>query len=184
MGRTFFSHLQWQWQWPESVYMLILYVLTTFFCTFIRIAFVSNLVFWMLMLKTETLVVVAMELNPLEFLELLPDDGTAHFFLPHLLECSQRNLMTWGLYQTDRPILKDRPTNSSASMAQSQSTNSKHYKPLDNQSIEILWLLCCLRRPHYMVHALSIRFIEPLFNWMWHWYTGFIYNDRLQVVVS
>lgn len=42
----------------------------------------------------ETLVVVAMELNPLEFLELLPDDGTAHFFLPHLLECSQRNLIT------------------------------------------------------------------------------------------
>uniref|UniRef100_A0AAY4BEM2 Hermansky-Pudlak syndrome 3 protein n=1 Tax=Denticeps clupeoides TaxID=299321 RepID=A0AAY4BEM2_9TELE len=41
----------------------------------------------------ETLVVVAMELNPLEFLDLLPDDGTAHFFLPHLLECSQRNLM-------------------------------------------------------------------------------------------
>ncbi|XP_063056938.1 Hermansky-Pudlak syndrome 3 protein isoform X2 [Engraulis encrasicolus] len=42
----------------------------------------------------ETLVVVAMELNPLEFLELLPDDGTAAFFLPHLLECSQRHLMT------------------------------------------------------------------------------------------
>ncbi|XP_062412863.1 Hermansky-Pudlak syndrome 3 protein isoform X3 [Sardina pilchardus] len=42
----------------------------------------------------ETLVVVAMELNPLEFLELLPDDGAAQFFLPHLLECSQRNLMT------------------------------------------------------------------------------------------
>ncbi|XP_072517100.1 BLOC-2 complex member HPS3 isoform X2 [Salminus brasiliensis] len=42
----------------------------------------------------ETLVVVAMELNPLEFLDLLPDDGTAHFFLPHLLECSQRNLHT------------------------------------------------------------------------------------------
>ncbi|KAL2090245.1 hypothetical protein ACEWY4_014933 [Coilia grayii] len=42
----------------------------------------------------ETLVVIAMELNPLEFLELLPDDGTAQFFLPHLLECSQRNLMT------------------------------------------------------------------------------------------
>ncbi|XP_055799767.1 Hermansky-Pudlak syndrome 3 protein isoform X2 [Salvelinus fontinalis] len=41
----------------------------------------------------ETLVVVAMELNPLEFLDLLPDDGTVHFFLPHLLECSQRNLM-------------------------------------------------------------------------------------------
>lgn len=37
----------------------------------------------------ETLVVVAKELNPLEFLDLLPDDGTAHFFLPHLLECSQ-----------------------------------------------------------------------------------------------
>lgn len=42
----------------------------------------------------ETLVVAAKELNPLEFLELLPDDGTAHFFLPHLLECSQWNLMT------------------------------------------------------------------------------------------
>ncbi|KAI4898284.1 hypothetical protein NFI96_024413 [Prochilodus magdalenae] len=42
----------------------------------------------------ETLVVVAMELNPLEFLDLLPNDGTAHFFLPHLLECSQRNLLT------------------------------------------------------------------------------------------
>lgn len=42
----------------------------------------------------ETLVVAAKELNPLEFLELLPDDGTAHFFLPQLLECSQWNLMT------------------------------------------------------------------------------------------
>uniref|UniRef100_A0AAR2JVD4 HPS3 biogenesis of lysosomal organelles complex 2 subunit 1 n=1 Tax=Pygocentrus nattereri TaxID=42514 RepID=A0AAR2JVD4_PYGNA len=41
-----------------------------------------------------TLVVVAMELNPLEFLDLLPNDGTAHFFLPHLLECSQKNLLT------------------------------------------------------------------------------------------
>ncbi|KAJ8374350.1 hypothetical protein SKAU_G00049300 [Synaphobranchus kaupii] len=40
----------------------------------------------------ETLVVVAAELNPLEFLELLPDDGTAEFFLPHLLDCCQRNL--------------------------------------------------------------------------------------------
>ncbi|XP_064186263.1 Hermansky-Pudlak syndrome 3 protein isoform X1 [Anguilla rostrata] len=39
----------------------------------------------------ETLVTVAAELNPLEFLELLPDDGTAAFFLPHLLECCQRN---------------------------------------------------------------------------------------------
>ncbi|KAK7127228.1 hypothetical protein R3I94_018419 [Phoxinus phoxinus] len=37
----------------------------------------------------ETLLVAARELNPLEFLELLPDDGTAHFFLPHLLECCQ-----------------------------------------------------------------------------------------------
>ncbi|RXN33214.1 Hermansky-Pudlak syndrome 3 isoform X2 [Labeo rohita] len=37
----------------------------------------------------ETLVVASKELNPLEFLDLLPDDGTAHFFLPHLLECSQ-----------------------------------------------------------------------------------------------
>ncbi|XP_043078261.1 Hermansky-Pudlak syndrome 3 protein isoform X2 [Puntigrus tetrazona] len=37
----------------------------------------------------ETLAVAAKELNPLEFLDLLPDDGTAHFFLPHLLECSQ-----------------------------------------------------------------------------------------------
>lgn len=43
-------------------------------------------------LATETLVVVAAELNPLEFLELLPDDGTAAFFLPHLLECCQRNV--------------------------------------------------------------------------------------------
>ncbi|XP_017333887.1 Hermansky-Pudlak syndrome 3 protein isoform X2 [Ictalurus punctatus] len=42
----------------------------------------------------ETLAVVAMELNPLEFLDLLPDDGTAHFFLPHLLKCSQRHLLT------------------------------------------------------------------------------------------
>ncbi|XP_010865403.1 Hermansky-Pudlak syndrome 3 protein isoform X2 [Esox lucius] len=42
----------------------------------------------------ETLVVVAMELNPLEFLDLLPEDGTAEFFLPHLLDCSKRNLMT------------------------------------------------------------------------------------------
>ncbi|XP_052395611.1 Hermansky-Pudlak syndrome 3 protein isoform X1 [Carassius gibelio] len=37
----------------------------------------------------ETLVVAAKELNPLEFLDLLPDDGAAHFFLPHLLQCSQ-----------------------------------------------------------------------------------------------
>ncbi|XP_062868996.1 Hermansky-Pudlak syndrome 3 protein isoform X2 [Trichomycterus rosablanca] len=42
----------------------------------------------------ETLVVVAMLLNPVELLDLLPDDGTANFFLPHLLECSQKHLRT------------------------------------------------------------------------------------------
>ena len=47
-------------------------------------------------MTTETLVVVSMELSPLEFLDLMPDDGTAQFFLPHLLECSQRKLLTWG----------------------------------------------------------------------------------------
>ncbi|XP_047444103.1 Hermansky-Pudlak syndrome 3 protein isoform X2 [Mugil cephalus] len=41
----------------------------------------------------ETLVVVAMETTPAEFLELIPDDGTASYFLPHLLTCSQRHLM-------------------------------------------------------------------------------------------
>ncbi|XP_078141966.1 BLOC-2 complex member HPS3 isoform X2 [Centroberyx gerrardi] len=41
----------------------------------------------------ETLVVVAMETSPAEFLELLPDDGTALYFLPHLLTCSQRHLL-------------------------------------------------------------------------------------------
>ncbi|XP_040897116.1 Hermansky-Pudlak syndrome 3 protein isoform X2 [Toxotes jaculatrix] len=40
----------------------------------------------------ETLVVVAMEMSPSEFLELIPDDGTAAYFLPHLLTCSQRHL--------------------------------------------------------------------------------------------
>ena len=45
-------------------------------------------------MTTETLVVVSMELSPLEFLDLMPDDGTAQFFLPHLLECSQRKLLT------------------------------------------------------------------------------------------
>lgn len=39
---------------------------------------------------TETLIVVATETSPAEFLELLPDDGTASYFLPHLLTCSQR----------------------------------------------------------------------------------------------
>ncbi|XP_029987900.1 BLOC-2 complex member HPS3 isoform X2 [Sphaeramia orbicularis] len=42
----------------------------------------------------ETLVVVAMEMSPAEFLELIPDDGTAAYFVPHLLACSQRHLMT------------------------------------------------------------------------------------------
>ncbi|XP_042370026.1 Hermansky-Pudlak syndrome 3 protein isoform X2 [Plectropomus leopardus] len=42
----------------------------------------------------ETLVVVAMETSPTEFLELIPDDGTASYFLPHLLTCSQRHLLT------------------------------------------------------------------------------------------
>lgn len=40
----------------------------------------------------ETLVVVAMETSPAEFLELIPDDGTASYFVPHLLTCSQRHL--------------------------------------------------------------------------------------------
>ncbi|XP_041126699.1 Hermansky-Pudlak syndrome 3 protein isoform X1 [Polyodon spathula] len=42
----------------------------------------------------ETLLVVAMELDPLEFLNLIPDDGTAAFFVPYVLECSQKNLVT------------------------------------------------------------------------------------------
>ncbi|XP_013882541.1 BLOC-2 complex member HPS3 [Austrofundulus limnaeus] len=42
----------------------------------------------------ETLVVIAMETSPAEFLELMPDDGTASYFLPHLLACSQRHLLT------------------------------------------------------------------------------------------
>ncbi|XP_051929503.1 BLOC-2 complex member HPS3-like isoform X1 [Hippocampus zosterae] len=41
----------------------------------------------------ETLVVVAMETSPAQFLELLPEDGTASYFLPHLLTCSQRHLL-------------------------------------------------------------------------------------------
>uniref|UniRef100_UPI0037E7F240 BLOC-2 complex member HPS3 isoform X1 n=1 Tax=Semicossyphus pulcher TaxID=241346 RepID=UPI0037E7F240 len=41
----------------------------------------------------ETLVVVAMETSPAEFLELIPDDGTASYFLPHLLTCSQKHLL-------------------------------------------------------------------------------------------
>ncbi|XP_059922179.1 Hermansky-Pudlak syndrome 3 protein isoform X3 [Gadus macrocephalus] len=41
----------------------------------------------------ETLLVVANEISPVEFLELMPDDGTALYFLPHLLACSQRQLL-------------------------------------------------------------------------------------------
>ncbi|KAL6108348.1 hps3 [Pungitius sinensis] len=40
-----------------------------------------------------TLVVVAMETSPTEFLELMPDDGAVSYFLPHLLTCSQRHLL-------------------------------------------------------------------------------------------
>ncbi|XP_019388112.1 PREDICTED: Hermansky-Pudlak syndrome 3 protein isoform X1 [Crocodylus porosus] len=42
----------------------------------------------------ETLSVVAMELELRDFLNVLPEDGTAAFFLPHLLQCSQRKLLT------------------------------------------------------------------------------------------
>ncbi|XP_067851103.1 Hermansky-Pudlak syndrome 3 protein [Heptranchias perlo] len=42
----------------------------------------------------ETLAVVATTLQPLDFLSMLPDDGVALFFLPHLLECSRKNLIT------------------------------------------------------------------------------------------
>ncbi|NXT20780.1 HPS3 protein, partial [Syrrhaptes paradoxus] len=45
-------------------------------------------------LKAETLSVVAMELELRDFLSLLPEDGTAAFFLPHLLHCSQRKPLT------------------------------------------------------------------------------------------
>ncbi|XP_038571088.1 Hermansky-Pudlak syndrome 3 protein isoform X2 [Micropterus salmoides] len=41
----------------------------------------------------ETLIVVATETSPAEFLELIPDDGTAAYFLPHLLTCTQRHLL-------------------------------------------------------------------------------------------
>ncbi|XP_065530895.1 BLOC-2 complex member HPS3 [Lathamus discolor] len=42
----------------------------------------------------ETLAVVAMELELRDFLSFLPEDGTAAFFLPHLLHCSQRKVLT------------------------------------------------------------------------------------------
>ncbi|XP_029684056.1 BLOC-2 complex member HPS3 isoform X1 [Takifugu rubripes] len=40
----------------------------------------------------ETLVVVSSEMSPAEFLELIPDDATASYFLPYLLACSLRQL--------------------------------------------------------------------------------------------
>uniref|UniRef100_K7G8T0 HPS3 biosis of lysosomal organelles complex 2 subunit 1 n=1 Tax=Pelodiscus sinensis TaxID=13735 RepID=K7G8T0_PELSI len=42
----------------------------------------------------ETLSIVAMELELRDFLNVLPDDGTAAFFLPHLLQCSKRKTVT------------------------------------------------------------------------------------------
>ncbi|XP_060690520.1 Hermansky-Pudlak syndrome 3 protein isoform X1 [Hemiscyllium ocellatum] len=42
----------------------------------------------------ETLTVVASILQPLDFLSILPDEGVASFFLPHLLDCSRKNLIT------------------------------------------------------------------------------------------
>lgn len=49
-------------------------------------------------MPTETLVVVATETSPAKFLELIPDDGTASYFLPHLLTCSQRHQVAWKHY--------------------------------------------------------------------------------------
>ncbi|XP_041030221.1 Hermansky-Pudlak syndrome 3 protein isoform X2 [Carcharodon carcharias] len=42
----------------------------------------------------ETLAMVATALQPVDFLSILPDDGVASFFLPHLLECSRKNSIT------------------------------------------------------------------------------------------
>ncbi|XP_072329969.1 BLOC-2 complex member HPS3 isoform X1 [Scyliorhinus torazame] len=42
----------------------------------------------------ETLAMVATVLQPLDLLSILPDDGVASFFLPHLLECSRKNSVT------------------------------------------------------------------------------------------
>ncbi|XP_067898717.1 Hermansky-Pudlak syndrome 3 protein isoform X2 [Heterodontus francisci] len=42
----------------------------------------------------ETLAMVASTLQPLDFLSMLPEDGVASFFLPHLLECSRKNSIT------------------------------------------------------------------------------------------
>lgn len=57
-------------------------------------------------LSTETLVVVAMEMSPAEFLELIPDDGTASYFLPHLLTCSQRQVLAWSVHTHTHWILR------------------------------------------------------------------------------
>ncbi|XP_065604335.1 BLOC-2 complex member HPS3 isoform X3 [Cyrtonyx montezumae] len=43
----------------------------------------------------ETLSIVATELELRDFLTLLPEDGTAAFFLPYLLHCSQRKPLMW-----------------------------------------------------------------------------------------
>lgn len=45
-------------------------------------------------LLTETLSVLAMELELRDFLNVLPEDGHAAFFLPHLLQCSKRRQVT------------------------------------------------------------------------------------------
>uniref|UniRef100_A0ABM5G3D5 BLOC-2 complex member HPS3 isoform X1 n=1 Tax=Pogona vitticeps TaxID=103695 RepID=A0ABM5G3D5_9SAUR len=42
----------------------------------------------------ETLSVIAMELELKDFLNFLPEDGNAAFFMPHLLQCSRRKLKT------------------------------------------------------------------------------------------
>ncbi|XP_048398756.1 Hermansky-Pudlak syndrome 3 protein isoform X2 [Stegostoma tigrinum] len=42
----------------------------------------------------ETLAAVATILQPLDFLSILPDEGIASFFLPHLQECSRKNFIT------------------------------------------------------------------------------------------
>ncbi|KAF3827213.1 hypothetical protein GH733_002699 [Mirounga leonina] len=45
-------------------------------------------------LPTETLSVVAVELELRDFLNVLPEDGTAAFFLPYLLYCSRKKSLT------------------------------------------------------------------------------------------
>uniref|UniRef100_A0A8D2Q7E3 HPS3 biogenesis of lysosomal organelles complex 2 subunit 1 n=1 Tax=Varanus komodoensis TaxID=61221 RepID=A0A8D2Q7E3_VARKO len=42
----------------------------------------------------ETLNVIAMELELRDFVNVLPEDGNVAFFLPHLLQCSRRRLVT------------------------------------------------------------------------------------------